>query len=310
MSFSFISRCGSCTSQDNYENACSDPLTTPQGCYQRMYTSESCEPDYEIKCDYDIDSNRVQLCCPVPRSYENMLDVTCTGNLCDMKIAFGNKKMECASKQSLVECLNDPTTTYVDKIADEYPVPWLVNPTEIYQTLRSVSSDCGGSSDYECLPYSDVYETSNLSEKIGRCPSGKLNNYSYYNPTTSCDDLRSSELCEQVSSSVCREGYSKIDHCSSESGSILCCDLPDPCYTLGNLTTANTKEKNVYCELVCPSYKDQVKILGNNNSASCDYSYYNLCKMSGCKPDPKCEIQWLPYNNKRMPNKLPSIRKI
>lgn len=316
MNFSFISRCGSCTHQDNYENACDDPRAPPKECRQRLYTQESCEPGYEVKCEYLIEGaegNRAQLCCPIPRENENILDVSCSGNLCDMKIAFQNKKMECASKQSLVACLNDPTTTFVDKTADEFPIPWLINPTEIYQSLKSITSDCGGSDDYECLPYAGVYETFGISEKIGTCPSGQLNNYAYYSSATPCSDLVSSKLCERTSSDNCKEGYSKIEHCSGGNGGMsgsLCCDLPDPCYTLGDLTTSNAKEKKVYCELVCPSYKDQMKILGNNSSTSCDYSYYNLCKMSGCTPDPKCEIKWLSYGGKRMPNKLPSIKQI
>src|SRR5690606_2336443 len=121
----------SCSSRITYKNK-NDLCTLPtpskySECYQKIYKNidPTCEPGYSISCDYNVEGTRTLLCCP-DITDDNYFNVDCTGNECSFKIAYKNKKLECSSRSSLIACLNDPDSTYVNDIKDEFPVPWLI----------------------------------------------------------------------------------------------------------------------------------------------------------------------------------------
>ncbi len=315
MSFSYISRCGDCSERSKNDNSDICDLPTPSkynSCYQKNYSSYNlgCEPGYDIKCDYQIEGSRTLLCCPKLDTKENLLSVECNDNSCSIKIAYLNKKLECSSKASFLACLNDPDTTYVGGIKDEFPIPWLIYPKEIYDSLKTISSPCAGSDDYSCLPYSELYKANSISDINGLCPSGKLNNYAYFNENASCSVLESKGNCTRTKNTECLPGQTKKNECSNNE-TILCCDMPESqCYSLSKFIPTNNTEKDIYCQMVCPSYEDQL-FIGVENP--CDSTYYDICKQSNCKIDPICEIGWTKQqikNGQLMPNRLPNVNSI
>jgi hypothetical protein len=152
-----------------------------------------------------------------------------------------------------------------------------------------------------------VYNASSLTDINGLCPSGKLNNYAYFNKTPSCSLLETKGDCVRTNS-TCPTGMSQMPTCTNSDGSILCCKMPNSeCYSLANFVPANTAEKTVFCQMACPSYADQL-FIGINNT--CDATYYDLCKQSGCQIDAVCESKWNRQqiaNGMLMPNRLPMV---
>jgi hypothetical protein len=315
MSISYISRCGSCSSEIIYENQndlCDLPTPSKyNACYQKIYSSldPGCEPGYNISCDYNVEGSRALLCCPNIITKDNIFDINCNdnGTGCSIKIAYQNKRLECSSKSSFLACLNDPDTTYVNNIQNEFPIPWLIYPKEIYDAVRDISSPCGGLDDFSCLPYSELFKANSLTDINGVCPSGKLNNYAYFNNNVSCSILESKGDCTRTTNSTCLTGMTKMDNCDNN-GSILCCTMPESeCYTMSNFIPSNNIEKDVFCQMACPSYQDQLLI---NIKNPCDSTYYDLCNSSGCQVDPACQTGWLKQqipSGALMPNKLPTV---
>jgi hypothetical protein len=310
---SYISRCGNCSSGKVKYTTTSHPdlcnLPTPKKyneCYQKLYDyyDPSCGPDYIVSCDQEINGSRTLLCCPDFKNTDDVMNIDCKDNICNIKISYQNKKIECSSKNSFLECLYDPTSTYVNGIKDKYPIPWLIYPKEIYESVRNISSPCGGYSDYECLPYSEITDEDNINSI---CKSGKLNNYAYFSDNSSCSVLETKGDCEKISG-ICPTGKKKIDRCSTDNSN-LCCTMPNSeCYSSANFTNSN--EKKIYCEMVCPSYNDQLFI---GQQIPCDSIYYDLCKKSNCPIDPLCEKKWNQENPSQikngalMPNRLPTV---
>lgn len=310
---SFISRCGNCSSQTLFDQSDICDLPTPakyNSCYQKTfsYYDPGCEPGYKISCDYEIEGSRTLLCCPDSNVSNSLYKIKCSGNTCNIAIAYQNKKLECSSATSLLACLNNPDTTYVNGVENEFPIPWLIYPKDIYNTMKDIASPCGGLDDYSCLPYSEIYKASSLTNIDGLCPSGELNNYAYFNNTPSCTLLETKGNCTRTSNSICPTGTEQMPSCTNSDGSILCCTMPSSeCYSLASFVPNNTAEKTVYCQLACPSYEDQVFI---GVDKPCDASYYDLCKQSGCPIDPVCEAKWSVQqvtNGVLMPNRLPMV---
>jgi hypothetical protein len=320
MSFSYISRCGNCSSQSlfNKNDICNLPKPDKYSmCYQKTYSSYSpgCEPGYDITCDYNIEGSRTLLCCPNMKTTDNLLDMKCNENTCYISISYQNRKLECSSATSLISCLNNPDSTYINGIKNDFSIPWLIYPKEIYNGLKDIAGPCGGLDDYNCLPYSELYNTDLLTDIDGLCPSGILNNYAYFNKTPSCSLLETKGKCTRTSTS-CPTGTTQMSSCTNSDGSILCCTMPNSeCYSLASFIPETTTEKNVYCQMTCPSYKDQL-FIGVDNP--CDSAYYDLCKKSGCPIDTLCESKWnlqqidngllMPDGKKiSMPNRLPTV---
>lgn len=314
-----ISRCGNCSSQTLYNlqnnpDICNLPTSQKySACYQKIYSDSdsgsACEPGYNVTCDYNIEGTRTLLCCPNVLKSDNIFDIKCdSNNKCNIKIAYQNRKLECSSAQSFIACLNDPDKTYVNDVESEFPIPWLIYPKEIYSSLKEIASPCAGTDDYSCLPYSEISKGSDvLTDLNGLCPSGKLNNYAYFNNTPSCTLLETKGNCIRTNSE-CPIGKTKIDSCTKSDGSNLCCTMPDAeCYSFSNFSPSNTAEKSLYCQMVCPSYIDQLYI---GVDKTCDANYYDLCKQSGCLIDPLCESKWNKQqiaNGILMPNRLPLV---
>jgi len=312
MSFSYVSRCGNCSSQTLFDqpDICNLPIPEKyNACYQKTYNTfdPGCEPGYDIKCDYSIEGSRSLLCCPNLTGRDNLFDINCVGNTCNIKIAYQNKKLECSSASSFVGCLNNPDKTYVNGIESEFSIPWLIYPKEVYNSLKQIAGPCGGSDDYSCLPYSEVYNASSLTDIDGLCPSGSLNNYAYFNNTPSCTLLETKGNCKRVNG-ACPSGQTLMPSCTNDDGSNLCCTMPtSQCYSLASFVPSNTNERTIFCQMACPSYADQLFI---GVSEVCDASYYDLCKQSGCPIDPICESKWNKQqidNGVLMPNRLPTV---
>lgn len=298
-----------CNSQTTFDNSDICNLPTPDkyhACYQKVYSiyDSGCEPGYKVTCDYDIEGTRALLCCPESQNADSLFDIKCNGNKCNIKIAYQNKKLECASAPSFIGCLNYPDKTYVNGIENEFSIPWLIYPREVYDTLKKIAGPCGGVDDYNCLPYSEVYSTETRDD--GLCPSGELNNYAYFNNTPSCSLLETKGNCTRVNGE-CPSDQTEISGCSNN-GSKLCCTMPKTQdYFLSNFVPSNTPEKTIFCQMACPSYADQI-FIGVENT--CDATYYDLCKQSGCTIDPVCESKWNRQqiaNGKLMPNRLPLV---
>ncbi len=309
---SFISRCGNCSSQTfNQGDLCYLPTPAKyNACYQKTFSNydPGCEPGYKVSCDYSVEGSRTLLCCPNFGVSDDLYNIKCDGDTCNITIAYQNKKLECSSATSLLNCLNSPDTTYVNGVANDFPIPWLIYPKEIYSSLKNIASPCGGSDDYNCLPYSEVYKASLLTDVNGLCPSGELNNYAYFNDTPSCTLLETKGKCTRISGQTCPVGMTNMSTCANVDGSILCCTIPSSaCYSLASFMPNNTTEKTVFCEMTCPSYADQLFI---GVEKPCDASYYDLCKQSGCAIDPVCEANWNMQqieNGLLLPNKLPMV---
>jgi hypothetical protein len=313
MSFSYISRCGKCSSKTVYENdICNIPMPSKYNkiCYQKTYSqfNNTCEPGYKITCDHNIENSRTLLCCPDIDESENLFDIKCDSSGCSIKISFQNKKIECSSKTSFIGCLNDPDKTYVDGVQNEFPIPWLIYPKEIYASIKTIASPCGGENDYECLPYSELYQSNSKSDS-GLCPSGELNNYAFYNTNTACSTLETSTKCIRTIGS-CASNMQNIDRCNSNSGN-LCCEMPDKCSSVADFIPSNNTEKDIFCQMICPSYKDQLQI---NVDTPCDYTYYDICQRTECPIDPVCQTNIDPNKNWKqnktgmlMPNRLPTV---
>jgi hypothetical protein len=194
MSFSYISRCGNCNSQTIFDQSdiCNLPMPDKyNACYQKVFSNydPGCEPGYKITCDYDIEGTRALLCCPDSQTSDSLFDIKCSGDTCSIKIAYQNKKLECATAPSFIGCLNNPDKTYVNGTENEFSIPWLIYPKEVYTTLKEIAGPCGGADDYSCLPYSEIYNADKITDIDGLCPSGELNNYAYFNNTPSCSLL-------------------------------------------------------------------------------------------------------------------------
>lgn len=304
----FVSRCGNCSSQNLYGNdVCNLPTPTKYNeCYQKTYSdfNSGCEPGYTVSCDYQIEGSRTLLCCPNTPISDNLYDIECNTGVCKITIAYQNKKLECSSAESLLACLDNPDSTYVDGVKNDFPIPWLIYPKEIYNSLKTLASPCAGSDDYNCLPYSEIINT----DINGICPSGKLNNYAYFNNSPSCTTLETKGNCIRTTNSTCVSGMTEMSTCTNSDGSILCCTVPtSECYSFANFIPNNSSEQNIFCQMTCPSYNDQLFI---GVETPCDASYYDLCKQSGCTIDPVCEANWNLQqitNGILMPNRLPTV---
>lgn len=313
MSFSYISRCGNCSSQIKFDqnDICNLPVPDKYSdvCYQKIYSTydPGCEPGYNISCDYNVEGSRTLLCCPDLQTFDNLFDIKCSESTCSISISYQNKKLECSSAASFIGCLNNPDRTYINGIENEFSIPWLIYPKEVYNSLKDIAGPCGGSDDYSCLPYSEIYKASKLTDVNGLCPSGALNNYAYFNNTPSCSVLETKGNCQRVNG-TCPTGMTQMPTCTNNDNSILCCKIPSSeCYSLASFAPTNTTEREVFCQMACPSYTDQLFI---GVDTPCDASYYDLCKQSGCPIDTVCESKWNKQqiaNGLLMPNRLPNV---
>ena len=114
--------------------------------------------------------------------------------------------------------------------------------------------------------------------------------------------------CQRVTGS-CPVGMTQMSStCNNSDGSILCCTMPNSeCYSLANFVPTNLQEKNVFCQMACPSYADQL-FIGVDNP--CDSTYYDICTQTGCPIDPVCSSKWTKQqitNGVLMPNRLPTV---
>lgn len=81
------------------------------------------------------------------------------------------------------------------------------------------------------------------------------------------------------------------------------------CSSFADFAYSPDKEnkKKDFCGIYCPSKNNQ-QILVNNgiipSESVCDIDYYNLCKQTGCDPDPQCVIKW---GVEGRPSSLPSV---
>jgi len=131
-----------------------------------------------------------------------------------------------------------------------------------------------------------------------------------YNPGLGCPpgQIRMSE-CDTTTSIPANFGQGPAVE-SNPVNSIVCCDenIPkDRCTFLASFGGSSPPDD--FCQLVCPSLDDQ-KYIGLNST--CDYSYYLLCKQTGCPMDPECETEWLNVvshvgSGSSLPNSLPTV---
>jgi hypothetical protein len=207
MSFSFSTRCGSCIPTYG-DDLCNTP--TPQkysNCHYTILSSLQisdpvnnplCDPGYTDFCKSTNDAGTsTVMCCPNTSNQNNFIKFDCNDSTCDIKINYQNRKMECSSVNSLIDCLNSPDSTSVNGVEDDFPVPWLIPPSDIYKGFRTVTTPCGGLDDYSCLPYSNLFQTKDINETGSSCPSGKQTDY-YFMQNSSCSSLQNNPLCTKL----------------------------------------------------------------------------------------------------------------
>ena len=168
--YSFISRCGGdYASNITFTNdVCTNPSKYPM-CYP---STGICTEGFTLFSCISGSS----MCCPTGGSENTSFKLNCNNGICSVDISYQNRRLQCSSTNSLINCLNNPTDTYINGVRQvKSPVPWLIEPIEIYKTIRNITSPCGNQNDFRCLPYSNVYATNNSSDIGGQCPSGKYN---------------------------------------------------------------------------------------------------------------------------------------